>query len=143
RCVRVAAGASAPRWIEIANGRLDPGLDLFVELTHLATGSRDRRTDDHAHRPGLFHHAAAGPIKPGVVGDRHDEPAGLDGEQGAAHAVAARLTCGHARALREDDDPVALVEALLALLDDLSHGGMPGLAIDGDRVHLAHRKSHH
>src|SRR5205809_888507 len=88
---------------------------------------------DMTHR----HPAAARPVEPGIVCDRHDEPAGLNGEQRAAHAVAARLTCGHARALRKDHDPVALVEPLLALLDDLGHGGVSRRAIDGDRVHLA------
>ena len=59
-------------------------------------------------------------------------------EQRAAHAVAARLACGHARALGKDHDPVAFLEALLALLDDLRDGRVTGLAIDGDRVHLPH-----
>src|SRR2546421_11844061 len=119
--------------LETAHGCLDPRLDLLVELTRLATCGRDRRTDDHAHGPPLLHHAAARPIEPGVVCHRHDEPAGLDGEQRAAHAVAARFARGHARALREDHDPVALVQPLLALLDDLSHRGMPGPAVEGDR----------
>src|SRR5260221_593918 len=96
--------ACQPHW----NGLTDCQ-DLVVELTRLATGSRDRRADDHAHGPRLLHPSAARPIEPGVVCDRHDEPAGLNGEQRAAHAVATRLAGGHARALREDHDPVALV----------------------------------
>ena len=40
-------------------------------------------------------------------------------------------------------DPVALGEPVLALLHDLRHGGVPGLAVDRDGVHLPHAQPDH
>src|SRR5579863_5531095 len=81
--------------------RLDPALDLLVELAYLAAGRADRRSDDHAHRARLLQQAAPRPVAPGVVRDRHDEPVGPGREQRAAHAVTARLADRHARTDRK------------------------------------------
>src|SRR5262249_16057925 len=52
--------------------------------------------------------------------------------QRAAHAELARLALDHARALRKDDDPEAVREPRLALVDDLVDGAVAFAAVDRD-----------
>ncbi len=129
--------------LETSHRRLDPRLDLFVDLAHVAPASGDGRTDDDAHGPRFFQQSAPRPIRTGVVRNRHDELAGLARQQRAGDPVTTRLARRHARALRENHDPVAFGQAVLALLDDLGDRGVAGFAVDGDRVHLPDPDTHH
>src|SRR5690606_23618912 len=103
--------------LDSSNLRFNPGLGLLVELTGGTTVRVDRRTDRDRNRPGTLPHPAAGPEVACVVGYRHDRATGLRREERATHAVASRLTRRHPRALGKDDDPVALGDTLLPLLD--------------------------
>jgi len=105
----------------------------------LAAARLDRRADHDADRARLLEEPAPPPVEPGVVRDRHDQPARLGREHRAADAVLLGLAGRDARALREHQHPAALLEPLAALRHDLLDRVMAGAAVDGDRLHQARR----
>src|SRR5579875_37980 len=128
--ISISEGSALHR--EACNLRLDPALRLLVDLARLAPGALDRRADHDSDETRPLPQAPPRPEPTGVVRDGDDLPAGLDREQRAAYAVPARLAGRHTRALREDHDPIAFGEPLLALLNHLIHCGAAGAAVDGD-----------
>src|SRR5260370_1702930 len=75
-------------------------------------------------------------------GGRYERGA-LEGQEGADYSILGRLSMRHSRAFGEDDDPVSLVQPLLALLHNLSYCRMPRLAIDGNGVQLPDSPTDH
>src|SRR5262249_14296784 len=128
---------------ETPDGRLDPRLNLLVDLAHLAATCCNRWADHDPHSTGFLHETAPRPVVAGVVRDRNEQPPGRRGEQCAAYTVPAGLADRHTRALGVAHPPVAFLEPRLALLDHLRHRRVPGAPIDGDGMHLPHPEPHH
>src|SRR5258706_2680548 len=111
---------------------LDPAPHLVVDRDHVPARGFDQRADHDLHRAALLPEGVARPVLPGVMRDRQDRRAGARREERAADAVAPDLSRRDARALREDRHPVAFLQALGALLDDLLARAAAARAVDGD-----------
>src|SRR5690606_20075372 len=105
---------------DAADRVFDPGLSFFVDFPHVSSLHAQWPADDDPYGPAALPQTAARPVVAGIVRDGDDQTPGLLRQKGAAHTVAARLARRHARAFREDHDPVSLGKALLTLLDHLA-----------------------
>src|SRR5208337_4499 len=112
--------------------RLDGLAGFFGEIARVLSRRENRLADDHANRARLFQDTAPRPKSAGIVREGHDELARGDGQECAAHAELAGPARHHARALREDDDPEAVREPRLALLEHLIDRAVTFAPVDSD-----------
>src|SRR5450432_2519029 len=106
---------------------------FLVELTGILALRFDRLADHDPDRARFLQEPAPWPEGARVMRQRHHTFARGDREQRAAHAELAGFTCDHPRAFRKDDDPQAVLEPLLALINHLIDRPVALSAIDGDR----------